>query len=201
MVLIVIENLEPFSPWLLYEYEHAYELVGEALLVTNVKEEKLKEELEKRGIRFREESVVEILQELPKPWVVLEPKAEEELSPEEATGTVIVGGILGSHPPKGRTWQLLTSRLPDEVLKRNIGPHQFSIDGAVAMAWLISKGKRLKEIPIKVGLEIKVGEMPGMEIYDELPYAYPIIDGRVFFSEKVKEYLEKNLLGDRLSDL
>jgi len=201
LVLIVIENLEQYSPWLIYEYEHAYELVGDSLLITNVKDQRLKEELRRRGIRFAEESVVELLPRLPRPWVVLEPKAKEGLKPEEAGGTIIVGGILGAHPPKGRTWELLTSKLPREVLQRNIGPHQFPIDGAVAVAWLVSKGKTLNEIPVKVGLEVKVGEMPGMEIVEELPYAYPIVDGKVFISEKVKRYLEKNLLGDALSDL
>ena len=195
--MIVIENLEDFGEWVLYEYEHAHELVGDELLITNVKDERMKKELKKRNIRFDERSVAEIIETLPRPWVVLDPKGEKPLEPEEAQGTVIIGGILGSHPPKGRTWELLTKRLlPKGVLVRNLGKEQFSIDGAVAVAWLISKGKRLEEIEKVVGLEIEVESSPFMSVVEELPYAYPIINGEVFFSEKVKEYLKRKRLVD-----
>ncbi|NPA84630.1 MAG: hypothetical protein GXO07_01330 [Crenarchaeota archaeon] len=195
--MIVIENLEEFGEWVIYEYEHAHELLGGELLITNVKDEKMKEELERRGIRYEERSVSEIIESLPKPWVVLDPKGEKELEPEEARGTVIIGGILGSHPPKGRTWELLTSRLlPKGVLVRNIGKEQFSIDGAAAVAWLISRGKKLSEIEKVVGLEIEVEAMPGMSVVEELPYAYPVVNGEVFFSDKVREYLARKRLVD-----
>ncbi len=197
LVLIVIENLEPYGEWVIYEYEHAHELIGDSLLITNVKDEKMKEELEKRGIRYTEKSVEEILEELPKPWVVLDLKGERGLEPDEAKGTIIIGGILGSYPPKGRTWEMLTKRLlPKGVLVRNIGDEQYSIDGAAAVAWLVSKGKRLNEIEKVVGLEIEVETMPGMKVVDELPYAYPVIDGKVFFSEKVKRYLMRRRLAE-----
>ena len=195
--MIVIENLEDFGEWVLYEYEHAHELVGDELLITNVKDERMKKELKKRNIRFDERSVAEIIEALPRPWAVLDPKGEKPLEPEEARGTVIIGGILGSHPPKGRTWELLTKRLlPKGVLVRNLGKEQFSIDGAAAVAWLISKGKRLEEIEKVVGLEIEVESSPFMSVVEELPYAYPIINGEVFFSEKVREYLKRKRLVD-----
>ncbi|ABU82360.1 Protein of unknown function DUF431 [Ignicoccus hospitalis KIN4/I] len=195
--MIIVENLEEFSEWLLYEYEHAYELVGDELLITNVKDERLKESLKELGIPFEERSVVEIIDHMPRPWVVLDPKGEGELTPDEASGTVVVGGILGAHPPKGRTWELLTSKLlPKGVLVRNLGPEQFSIDGAVAVAWLIKRGKKLSEIEKVVGLEVEVGEVMGMKVVEELPYAYPVIGGGVFFSEKVKEYLKRRRLAE-----
>ena len=195
--LIIVENLEEYGEWVLYEYQHAYQLVGDELLITNVKDKRMKEFLKKVGIKFEEKSVEEIIETLPKPWVVLDPKGEKPLTPEEASGSVIIGGILGSHPPKGRTWELLTERLlPKGVLVRNIGKEQFSIDGAVAMAWLVKSGKRLEEIEKVVGLEIEVEEFMGMRVVEELPYAYPIIGGEVFFSEKVKEYLRRKRLAD-----
>ncbi len=192
--MIVIENLEPPSEWLFYEYEHAYSLVGNELVITNVKHEELKKFLDELGVKYYEKSVTELLNEFPKPWVVLDPKGEKVLKPEEAKGTVIVGGILGAHPPKGRTWKELTSKLPKEVLVRNIGKDQFSIDGAVAVAYLISKGIPFDKIQIVKGLTVKVGSFMGMEVVEELPYAYPIIDGEVFISKKVIEYLKRKPL-------
>ncbi|UXD21222.1 hypothetical protein IPA_01480 [Ignicoccus pacificus DSM 13166] len=192
--MIVIENLEEPSEWLFIEYEHAFQLLGKDLLITNVKHPELKEFLRSLGIAFEERSVVEILGRLPRPWVVLDPKGKKALEPEEARGTVIVGGILGSHPPKGRTWRELTSRLPRDVLVRNIGEGQFTIDGACAVAYLISRGKRLEEIEIMKGLRVKMPSMPGMEGYEEIPYWYPVIDGKPFVSQKLIEYLKRTWL-------
>lgn len=86
-----------------------------------------------------------MLKELPKPIIVLDPKAKVNLDPGEASsGTIIIGGILGSHPPLGRTSVLISSRFrgfKEFVYFRKIGDRQFTIDGALAVAWLISQGK------------------------------------------------------------
>jgi len=192
--MIVVENLEEPGEWLFIEYEHAFELIGNDLLITSAKDEKLKRFLKERGIPYREESVVELFPELPKPWAALDPKGEKELEPEEAKGTIIVGGILGAHPPKGRTWKELTSKMPKGVLVRNIGEGQFSIDGACAVAYLISKGIKLKEIEVLKGLKIRLPSLPGTEGYGELPYWYPVINGKPFFPEKLVEYIRKREL-------
>jgi len=194
--MIVIENLEKYSEWLIIEYKNAFSLVGNELLITNVKDEKIKEALSKIGVRFDERSVREILDELPRPWVVLDPKASRRLEPQEAKGAIIVGGILGSHPPRGRTWIELTSRLPKEVLARNIGEGQFSIDGAAAVAYMVSKGMKVEDIKVIKGLKLKLARIMGMELEEELPYWYPLVDGKPFISDELIEYLKRRPLGD-----
>ncbi|MBS7605465.1 hypothetical protein KEJ31_04085, partial [Candidatus Bathyarchaeota archaeon] len=62
---------------------------------------------------------------------------------------------------------------------------QFSIDGAVYVAKLISEGFKLEDIPVKRGLRIKIND--GAEIY--LPYMYPLKDGKPLISEDLLRYL------------
>ena len=93
----------------------------------------------------------------------------------------------------------MTVRLPKATV-RNLGKEQFSIDGAAYMAKLVSKGKRIEEIPVKKGLTIKLNRFA--EIY--LPYAYPLKEGKPVISEGLIEYLrsesivkdEEELLGN-----
>jgi ribosome biogenesis SPOUT family RNA methylase Rps3 len=183
--LFVIEHLEPETgKWLLYEYEHASEIVGKKRLIfTNVKKKGDKAKLSRLG-KVEEKSAAEIFS--PERVIILDPKAEEPLKPEDFAGkdAVIIGGILGDYPPKGRTRKLLTRRFP-KATARNIGKGQFSIDGAVYVAKLVSDGTPLEKIPIKKGLSLKLDEHA--EVY--LPYAYPLKDGKPVISQKLVAYL------------
>jgi len=136
---------------------------------------------------------------LQKKNIILDPKASKRLEPDNFRDkkAVIIGGILGDHPPRGRTQKLVTAKLPDAAV-RNLGKEQFSIDGAVYMAKLVSEGKRIEEIPLKRGLTIKLNEYA--EVY--LPFAYPLNGGRPVIhraliqylrSEKIVKYEEKLL--------
>lgn len=181
----VIEHLEPeIGKWLIFEYEHTSEIVGKnSLLFTNVKKESEKLALSKLGA-VEEKSAAEIFN--PEKVIVLDPKAELLLKPEDFNGkeATIVGGILGDHPPKGRTRRLLTKRFPKATV-RNIGRAQFTIDGAVYVAKLVSEGTLLETIPIKKGLVLRLNEYG--EIY--LPYAYPLKNGKPVISQKLVAYL------------
>jgi len=183
--LFVIEHLEPETgKWLLYEYEHASKIVGKnRLIFTNVKKKSDAIKLSRLG-KVEEKSAAEIFS--PEKVIILDPKAEEPLKPEDFAGkdAVIIGGILGDHPPKGRTRKLLTRRFPKATV-RNIGKSQFSIDGAVYVAKLVGEGTPLEEIPIKKGLSLKLDEHA--EVY--LPYAYPLKDGKPVVSQKLVAYL------------
>lgn len=184
-MLFVIEHLEPkVSKWLYYEYEHASRIVGkDRLMFTNVKREGDVKILSSLGT-VRKESFIEIFDQ--EKIVILDPQAEEELKPKDLEGmeAIIIGGILGDHPPRGRTKKLITSRAP-KAIARNIGKEQFSIDGAVYVARMVSEGCELKDIPVKVGLVIKISDKA--EIY--LPYAYPLRDGKPVVSEDLLRYL------------
>ncbi|MEM3874083.1 MAG: SAM-dependent methyltransferase [Candidatus Bathyarchaeia archaeon] len=181
----VIEHLElEIGKWLLYEYMHASEIVGKnRLIFTNVKKESEKAKLSKLGT-VEEKSAAEIFN--PEEVIILDPKAELPLKPEDFAGkdAVIIGGILGDHPPKGRTGKLLTRHFPEATV-RNIGKSQFSIDGAVYVAKLVSEGKPLEKIPVKKGLTLRLNEYA--EVH--LPYAYPLKNGKPVISQKLVAYL------------
>ena len=183
--VFVIEHLESeIGKWLLFEYEHASEIVGKnRLMFTNVKKEEWQQLLSRFGM-VEEKSAAQIFNH--EKVIVLDPKAELPLTPEDFAGkeAVIVGGILGDHPPKGRTRKLLTTRFP-KAAARNIGKSQFSIDGAVYVARLVSEGKPLEAIPVQRGLSLKLNQYG--EVY--LPYAYPLRDGKPVISKKLVAYL------------
>ncbi len=190
MFMFVIEHLEPVvSKWVWLEYKHASKIVGrDRLLITNVKDRREAEKLKEIALVSRM-SITE-LGTRPDRILVLDPKANDELTPNDFRDIdfIVIGGIMGDHPPKGRTYKLLTRKIPG-CRARNIGKDQFSVDGAIYMAMMVSKGYTLKEISVKVGLEIKVNEY----LTIELPYAYPLVNGRPLISEELVEYLKSDI--------
>lgn len=187
-MIFVIEHLEPeIGKWLYIEYKHASSIIGrDRLTFTNVKDRRSINMLLKLG-SVRRESFADIFNQ--SEIIILDPSAPRRLRPEDFLGrtAVIIGGILGDHPPKGRTRKLITSRMP-QALTRNIGRGQFSIDGAVYIANLVSKGVELENIPIKRGLHIRLNDRA--EVY--LPYWYPIRDGRPVVSDDLIKYLKSD---------
>ncbi|MEM3673617.1 MAG: SAM-dependent methyltransferase [Candidatus Bathyarchaeia archaeon] len=185
--LFVIEHLEPIvGRWLLIEYKHASKIAGEnRLIFTNVKKKSHYLKLSKIA-RARQEDFTKIFSQ--EEIIILDPKAQTPLKPEDFNGkkAVVVGGILGDHPPRGRTSTLITSRVP-KATARNIGKTQFSIDSAVYMAKLVNEGIPLEKIPVKKGLTIKVSENHLIH----LPYAYPLKDGKPLISKELIKYLLK----------
>ncbi len=181
---------EPLSKWMLFELEHASLLVGkENLCFTNVKP-KYKETLSRLG-SILEESITE-LKEIHDKIIVLDPKSPKSLETEEARAfMLVVGGIMGDHPPKGRTYELITSKIKG-CISRNLGKYQLSIDGAIFVANEIIKGKRIEEIPLIKRLTLKVDAFH--EII--LPYAYPIVEGHPLFYKKLEEYLKYGIEED-----
>ncbi|MDK6028250.1 SAM-dependent methyltransferase [Ignisphaera sp. 4213-co] len=171
---IVIEHLEPcINKWILKEYEFVAKIFNGRVIFANVKNEKDLQILKKLGIVYKE-SVIEFLSNNPN-VIVLDPMAYEELTTDDMKHSeyVVIGGIMGSHPPNGKTNKLITSKLPF-AKARNIGKHQYTIAGAAYVAKLIESGKKLSEIKYVFGLKItkKLGKELELEI--ELPYAFPI---------------------------
>ena len=189
-VKVAIEHLEPYlSKWLWIEYKHASRLAAGRLEFTNVKREDHFKALS-RLAPTRRESVLELYGA--GSLVILDPSAPQLLRPEDLKEgrVLVVGGILGDHPPRRRTRRLLTQRARG-AKARSLGPAQFSIDGAVYVALRVAGGARLEEVPVKVGLAIKA---PLTTIY--LPYAYPLRDGRPVISRGLIEYLKKDVVED-----
>lgn len=111
--------------------------------------------------------------------IVLDPRASKQLDPEELKSVefVIIGGIMGSHPPRGRTFINLTAKLP-RAKPRNIGPYQYTIAGTAYVLKNIENGKKVSDISSVFGLRISKKLPKGVELEIFLPYAFPVDHNR-----------------------
>lgn len=206
-VLFLIEHLEELSPWMYFEYENSSKIVGKNnLLITNVKKENERKRLSKIA-NVKSESVKTLAKTLFKDYkiIVLDLKAEKPLNPEDFKNekiVLVVGGILGDFPPKGRTYKYITKHLKPlgNVVVRNLGKEQLTIDGSIYVAYMVSKGINFQELKYIYGLRIKrkIGYIEH-EIY--LPYKYPTVKGKPLINDKLLKYLLKGIVVDELERL
>ncbi|MEM2627164.1 MAG: SAM-dependent methyltransferase [Ignisphaera sp.] len=174
--IVVVEHLEPcINRWVLKEYEYVLGIYGSRLMITNVKDENHLRILSKYTQMVVKESVTELLRDL-NDVVVLDLRAPKTLEPSELKTVkyIIIGGIMGSHPPKSRTWLYITSKLP-KAKPRNIGPYQYTIAGTAYVLRQIEEGRAVSEIKSIYGLSLKK-LMSGIELEVSLPYAFPVDD-------------------------
>lgn len=186
IMFFVIEHLEPkLSEWLLIEYEHAAKLAGRKnILITNVKKKPDRRKLSE-FCEVESRSVAEIFPQ--GELVVLDPKARKKLTRKDLRGRrLAIGGILGDDPPKDRTKEMLTGKIPG-VLSRNLRKGQLAIDGAVYLAKQVGRGRKLEEIQIQQSIEIPIGK--NLSII--LPFSYPLVKGKPLISDKIIGYLKR----------
>ncbi len=192
MKLLIIENLEPCpSPWLLTEYSYVSSLFPDRTVFTNVKHPRLKAELERIG-RVHGISVVVLVKELDlRDVIVLDPAADRPLTTEEVRecDAVVIGGIMGDYPPKGRTKELITDKLP-EAKARHLGKAQLTIAGAAYVLKRIEEGARLGDIEIRNGLTYTIN-LGGAELTIELPYGFPVENGKLVLPENYLEVVAR----------
>ena len=195
--IFAVEILEPFiSKWMFIELAHASQIVGrDRFWVFNVRRECEAEALAGIASRVERASIVSLGEELSKEFnvIILDPLATQPLSPQDFTEKtlVVVGGIMGDHPPRGRTRRELTEKFTGRCLERNIGQGQFTIDGAIYVAYKVSRGATLEELRFVNGLRLKHGDV---EVY--LPYSYPVEEGSVVISEEEVKYILEELEED-----
>ncbi|KAF8627284.1 hypothetical protein AX17_006329 [Amanita inopinata Kibby_2008] len=104
---------------------------------------------------------------------LLDPKAEEELKPEDGDGRFdcfLFGGILGDDPPRDRTAELRVFKFPS----RRLGPVQMTTDTALGVTKLV--------VEDGVGLEdIKYADFPSIRFNAkesvEMPFRYIAVGG------------------------
>jgi len=184
MPLMVIENNEEeLSEWLLLEYKHCLDIWGN-ILFSNI------------PISWKQNNVFinsianHIYDEYrDKTFIVLDPLAEEELSTHDFYGVdgIIVGGILGNEKFTGKTKKYISDNVKNKKV-RNLGKIQLPIDISVFVAKMIYLGVPLKSIELTKEVELEWGEGESTI----LPYGYPIIDGKIIITPGLIEYLKKN---------
>lgn len=191
--MVLIEHLEPvLGKWIWLEYKHVSKMVGrENLLFTNIRNNKEAFKLRELG-RVSPKSVVQSKQLGDSP-IILDPQSLVPLVPEDFTGDtcLVVGGILGDHPPRGRTSLALTKKLP-HMSSRNLGLYQFSVDGAVYVALNIASGKLIADIPVKLGAELSLSK----KHVTFLPFAYPLVRGKPLMAPGLRQYLRREIFED-----
>ena len=201
-LLIAVEHLEPcISPWLLLEYRHVSKIFGkDKVFFTNVKKDNEAKLLSDLGRVFKE-SFTELFSQ--EEILILDPQAPKELRKEDLNDVkaVVIGGILGDHPPRGRTKELITTKVP-KAKARNIGKYQFSIDGAAYVVKKIIGGIPLERINYVINYELRFKIMD-IEYTVILPFAYPIDKGKAVITPGLIDllrsrivYYEHNLLNE-----
>ncbi|MEM1623471.1 MAG: SAM-dependent methyltransferase [Sulfolobales archaeon] len=193
----MIEHLEEcLSPWLMCEYSYVVKLFKNSVLFTNVKSLRTRNALKELGADVVEVSVIDLVanDSLRHP-IVLDPKARETLTPEDlmSADSVIIGGIMGEHPPRGRTFREITSKLTSKAKARNLGKLQLTIAGAAYVLKKMLEGVRLESLDIRFGLKLVV-QVGRYEVTIELPYAFPYEEGKVVLPENYLEVIARRSL-------
>ncbi len=189
---LIIPHLEPcISPWLLSEYRFVVELFKGSwkVVFTNVRNVKDFNILKSLGCEvFNDDFNIYIEREGIKNVLVLDPQAREVLVHDDVikSNAVIIGGIMGDHPPRGRTKKLITDKLKVSKLVRNLGSKQLTIAGAAYVLKRVSEGVSVSDVELIDGLSIRL-EIGGTELIIELPYVFPAIKGKPVLP---KDYIE-----------
>ena len=194
--LIAVHVLEEKpSRWLVEEIVESCRfasLRGLGFKAVNVVDPRLQAELARRGVPWSWGYV----DALRGNCILLDLRAERRLEPWEAAAAeaIIVGGIMGDNPPRGRTY-ILASQYYTGCARRSLGPAQLSIDGAVKVASLVAGGTSLDEIEVVEGLTVEV-ETPLGRVEVELPFGYPRYKGSLLKPAFLEELLSRGILWD-----
>lgn len=179
---LVIENLEDeLSDWLFLEYSHAARIWGGALF-TNVASSEMAGKLRNLGA-VTEKPCHELLPQ--EKTLILDPRGEKPLTRKDLlqVEAVVIGGILGEAKPKGRTFEMISSRMKGARV-RNLGEVQLTIDTAALVVKLVEMGMALDEIEVTSEVEIRVSE----EMSINLPYGYVLLEGKLILTPGLKDY-------------
>ncbi len=180
---VVVEHLEPcISPWMLSEYEFLVEVLNDVATVvfTNVRRkgdvDLLKSRVCSSNCLVKQESITSLVREgVFSKVIVLDPQAPRELTLNDLRTyeVVVIGGIMGDYPPRGRTKELITSRLSYKAVPRNLGREQLTIAGTAYVLKRMLLGDELSSIKMVKGVKFRV-ELLGSELEIELPYVFPL---------------------------
>lgn len=166
--------------WSIIEYKDCSKAVGKNnLIFTNIGK---KEEGKLKGFgKIYNESVERLKL---KKACVLDPSAKKALAPSDKKkfDYILLGGILGQHPRKFRTKEILKKEE-----RRNLGKKQMPTNTALYVSYLIIKGKKLSEIKFKDKITVKINKMLDVDF----PFRYVIKDGKPMLPEGLIEHLKR----------
>ncbi len=185
-MIYIIEHLDDeLYKWSLLEYTHISKIVGkENVLFTNIKYEKDAKILSKIG-KVEEKSVIELSYLNKNNTCILELDGKQKLSLNETFKYYIFGGILGDHPPQGRT-RYITEKL--NFPKRCLGNKQMSTDTAVIVSHeILENKKKFSDLKFQDGFELQIDE--GFSNY--FPFRYLKKNNKVVLTPGLKEYLKE----------
>lgn len=194
----------PMSEWVTLEYKKMLEDVGkENLLICSLpkttKTDDISDELLELGLQWTVLQLDEIHQEFPsftnikdKKMCLLDPRGSTELSCADVYvyDVCILGGILGSHPPRDRTKEL-KDKYPGLLEGKRLGALQMSTDTACRCAHYILE----KQIPFE---EIKFIDYPEIRFNKreavEMPFRYILDDvtGKPILPDGMLQLMKKD---------
>lgn len=171
----VVEHLDPeLGPWSALEYKAIADesaKAGCAFILSSVPSSLLSSrEIQQTGATVESESIETYFADRKERICLLDPKAEEELKPADASNfdVFLFGGILGDDPPRDRTSELRKKGFHGRCL----GSKQMTTDTAVRVSrTVILDQKRLNEIPYVDFPELQIDDHESTE----MPFRY-IID-------------------------
>ncbi len=180
---IAIEHLEPvYSLWLIYEYINASRFQRGGIAYTNIGNPRVRRILSRYGYVYKER-IGDIVDK--ERLIILDPNAEKDIEYNEIGDKILViGGILGDNPPRGRTEKLLWSRYRGAI-RRRMGIGQMSIDSSVYVASKILEGYSLNDIDFIEGLTIETD----LDVII-LPYRYPLENGEPIISPVIRKIIQ-----------
>lgn len=176
MKFVIVHLDKELYDWSYLEYKHISKIVGKKnLIFTNVK--KGYNKLKKLGKVYKENISF-------KNACILDANAEKTLTKNDKFEYYIFGGILGDHPPKKRTKDLIKHI---KGIKRNLGKEQMSTDTAVYVANAILNGKSLKDFKFQDGIELKLNEVETVEF----PFRYILKNNKPLITPGLIKFLRE----------
>lgn len=194
MHYVVVEHLEPcISPWMLSEYAYLSKLFKNRVIFTNVRSGDDAEILKHYGEVIGEDFIKALSKLGAVNTIILDLKASKTLSRDELiqADAVVIGGIMGDHPPRGRTEKLITSKAK-HLKTRNLGKKQLTIAGVAYIIKEMEGGKEFEDIEIGEGIQTTI-QIKDVEVVIELPYAFPLKDGKPVLPENYLDIVARKV--------
>ena len=200
----IIEHMEQgFSEWVTLEYAQIIRDIGaENLIISSLpvgtKESDIPEKLWAMGLQWTTanlDKINEAFPELPalksQRVCLLDPRAKTDLVPADAQqyDYFVFGGILGDHPPRDRTRELM-EQYPDLLVGKRLGDKQMTTDTAIRTTQIIiEKQTKFEDIKFIDYPEFRFNKNEATE----MPFRYVLnSEGKPVLPEGMLELIKRD---------